>query len=102
MEAIERSYDEIRAALERRGGEPADAAAMKALERMSSERLWYRVGGRMAAVIDTRLGRAALVGLVEKGPAAFRAEYRRLQAQAWAPGRREGGPPRTEQVDAAR
>ena len=58
--------------LERRGDEPLDAEARAVVERMSGgERLWYRVGALMARRIEERLGRPALVDLVEDGPLRF-------------------------------
>ncbi len=69
--------------LKTRGEEPADAAAWAAIDRMSSgERLWYRVGARMAQRIEEESGRAALVALVEKGPAEFLRAYRSNEQKA--------------------
>jgi hypothetical protein len=62
-----------------RGNQPADADAWAVIDRMSSgERLWYRVGAYMAQRIEGSEGRAALVALVERGPAQFMATYESL------------------------
>jgi putative zinc-dependent peptidase DUF5700 len=63
--------------LERRAAQPADANAWAVIDRMSSgERLWYRVGARMAQRIEKLSGRAALVELVKQGPASFFEAYK--------------------------
>ncbi len=62
--------------LRKRGDEPADAAAWAAIDGMSSgERLWYRVGARMAQRVEEKFGRSALVALIERGPAEFLRTY---------------------------
>ncbi len=72
--------------LEGRAAEPADADAWAVIDRMSSgERLWYRVGARMAQRIETVRGRAALVGLVKQGPASFLEAYRAVSRGATKP-----------------
>ncbi len=91
MRAAEARYDAIYAALRRRGDQPVDADAMAAIHQMSSERLWYRVGARMATRIDERFGRVTLTSLIKRGPADFFACYRQLGAErlsgpvAWPP-----------------
>lgn len=76
MQRDEASYFEDVRYLERRGTEPADSAAWAVIERMSGgERLWYRVGARMAMTIEHSLGRAALVDTIRKGPASFAETY---------------------------
>jgi len=81
MEADLASYRKDVAYLAGRGDQPADADAWAVIERMSSgERLWYRVGATMARRIERAKGRAALVGLVREGPAAFVSTYRSLEA----------------------
>lgn len=66
--------------LKARGQEPADDAAWAVIERMSSgERLWYRVGARMAQRIEDKLGRSGLVALLAKGPAEFLRTYRSIE-----------------------
>jgi hypothetical protein len=46
------------------------------LEEFSSgDRLWYRVGARMAATIDREMGREALQEIIREGPAAFFEAY---------------------------
>ncbi len=63
--------------LKKNPSEPADGEARAALERLSGgERLWYRVGARMAARIEQTLGRAALVALIGKDPGRFFQAYR--------------------------
>ncbi len=72
--------------LEGRGAQPADADAWAVIDRMSSgERLWYRVGARMAQRIEKASGRAALVELVKQGPASFLDAYRALSRGATKP-----------------
>jgi hypothetical protein len=74
--------------LKTRGDEPADAAAWAAITRMSSgERLWYRVGARMARRIEEMLGTSALVALIEKGPAAFLRAYQSIKEKPLRPDR---------------
>ncbi|GEM_PF-920726 len=66
--------------LEKRGDRPVDKEAWAVLDRMSAgERLWYRVGARMAGRIEKELGRPALVSLLEEGPESFFGVYRRLR-----------------------
>jgi hypothetical protein len=66
--------------LKSRGEATADPAAWAVIERMSSgERLWYRVGARMAQRIEKKSGRAALLVLIEKGPAEFLRAYRAIE-----------------------
>jgi hypothetical protein len=73
------SYARDYAYLKSRGSEAADGDAWAVITRMSSgERLWYRVGALMARRIEAAHGRAALVELVRRGPAAFRAAYESL------------------------
>jgi hypothetical protein len=65
--------------LKQRSTRPVDADAWAVIQRMSSgERLWYRVGAYMAQRIEAANGRAALVELVEQGPARFLAVYESL------------------------
>ncbi len=72
MRRDEKEYFEILDALKRRADAPADAAALGTIERLSQgERLWYRVGARMAARIEKARGRRALVDLIKEGPARF-------------------------------
>lgn len=62
-------------------GDPKDAdEALARIDRFSSgDRLWYRVGARMAAAIEKEKGRAALVGMIGGDPAEFIAAYRSLK-----------------------
>ncbi|HKD86014.1 MAG TPA: DUF5700 domain-containing putative Zn-dependent protease [Terriglobales bacterium] len=65
--------------LEQRGDAPADADAWAVISRMSSgERLWYRVGARMAQTIEGGSGRPRLIALIKEGPGAFLGEYQRI------------------------
>jgi len=58
--------------LEAHTAQPADAAAWAVITRMSSgDRLWYRVGARMAQRIEVASGRPKLIELIKQGPAAF-------------------------------
>jgi hypothetical protein len=83
MKRYEASYFEDLRYLDRRGAEPADAAAWAVVERMSGgERLWYRVGALMAQRIEQKLGRHALVELIKKGPDSFLAAYSALKTSA--------------------
>jgi len=69
-------------ALKKRGREPADADAMAVIQRMSGgERLWYRVGARMAAAVERQLGRPAMVALVTRSPDRLVPAYGRLAAR---------------------
>jgi len=68
-------YDDLR----RRGVEPADPEALGVLERMSSgERLWYRVGARMAERVERERGRPALIALVTGKPGNLVSTYRSI------------------------
>jgi Putative zinc dependent peptidase (DUF5700) len=72
--------------LEGRVAQPADADAWAVVHRMSSgERLWYRVGARMAERIENVSGRAALVELVKQGPSSFLGAYRAANHGATKP-----------------
>jgi hypothetical protein len=63
--------------LEKRGDAPADDEAWAVIKRMSSgERLWYRIGARMAQKIEQASGHSALVELIKQGPASFLDAYR--------------------------
>lgn len=79
MRSEERLYFEDLHYLEQRGDEPADDTAWAVITRMSSgERLWYRVGARMAQRVEEESGRPALIALIPQGPQAFLAAYERL------------------------
>ncbi|MGI9104136.1 MAG: DUF5700 domain-containing putative Zn-dependent protease [Terriglobales bacterium] len=79
MQRDEAQYVKDWTYLRDRGTQPADAPAWAVMDRMSSgERLWYRVGARMAMRIERDLGRAALVELVQRGPQAFFTAYRNV------------------------
>ncbi|HUI84388.1 MAG TPA: DUF5700 domain-containing putative Zn-dependent protease [Candidatus Binatia bacterium] len=82
MQVDEAQYFQDLHYLETRGDSPADDEAWAVIKRMSSgERLWYRVGARMAQTIEQTSGRAALISLIRQGPAEFLASYERLAAQ---------------------
>jgi rhamnogalacturonyl hydrolase YesR len=67
-----REYDRLAS----RGTQPAAKEDWAVLDKMSSgERLWYRVGARMAARIERELGRPALVSLIREGPRRFFEAY---------------------------
>jgi len=71
MRREEARYAELVRSLELCGEEPAGTEAWGVVERMSSERLWYRVGARMAQRIERARGRRALVELIELGADRF-------------------------------
>jgi hypothetical protein len=82
MQHDEAAYFEDLRTLEARAAQPADADAWAVIERMSSgERLWYRVGARMAQRIEEASGRAALVDLIKTGPAVFSATYKQVTSE---------------------
>jgi len=86
MQRDEKLYFDDFHYLEARGAQPADADAWAVIHRMSSgERLWYRVGARMAQRIQKVSGRAALVELVKQGPASFLEAYRAVNHGASKP-----------------
>jgi hypothetical protein len=61
----------------------ADANAWAVIDRMSAgDRLWYRVGARMAQRIEQSAGRAKLIDLVKQGPASFAAAYQSVEDSA--------------------
>jgi hypothetical protein len=79
MEGLEAAYVADLAALHARGVMPVDDADFDVIARMSGgDRLWYRVGARMAARIEAVLGRDRLVGLIEESPRAFFEIYREI------------------------
>jgi putative zinc-dependent peptidase DUF5700 len=79
MERDEARYFQQYDTLVRRGAEPADAAAMAVIERMSGgERLWYRVGARMVAALEKALGRPGMIALLTRSPERLVPTYRRL------------------------
>jgi hypothetical protein len=76
MQRDEVRYFEDLRYLQSRATEAADASARAVIDRMSSgERLWYRVGARMAQKIEQVSGRPALVQLIKKGPPRFIEAY---------------------------
>jgi hypothetical protein len=59
--------------------EVADQDALAVIERMSGgERLWYRVGARMAARLEQARGRSAMVTLVTQKPERLVPTYRQI------------------------
>jgi Putative zinc dependent peptidase (DUF5700) len=83
MRRDEAQYFDEYDALARRGIEPADEKAFAVIDRMSGgERLWYRVGARMAARIERARGRSALVALITREPGALVRTYRALSVIA--------------------
>ena len=66
-------------ALAGRDTEAADKEALAVLDRMSSgERLWYRVGARMAQRIEQERGRPALIALIASNPGNLVSTYRSI------------------------
>ena len=63
-----------------RGDQPADKEAWAIFESFSAQRLWYRVGARMAQRIEQTSGRAALVALISEDPEHFIAAYQKTAA----------------------
>ena len=81
MRELEKRYNEQYHYLQSRGNEPADPDAFAVVDRMSSgDRLWYRVGARMAARVEQQMGRDALVALIAGGHPALVETYRRVVA----------------------
>ena len=79
MERDEARYFQEYDALKRRGVAVADADAWAVIERMSGgERLWYRVGARMAARVERTLGRSALITLITRRPTQLVSTYRQI------------------------
>jgi len=78
MRGTEKRYFADLEYLGKRAGQAVDKDAWAVIERMSGDRLWYRVGALMARRIDESLGRPALLDLVGKGPAAFLEAYAKL------------------------
>ena len=79
MEQDEARYFQEYDALRRRGVDAADKDALAVIERMSGgERLWYRVGARMAARLEQALGRSTMVTLVTHKPERLVPTYRQI------------------------
>jgi hypothetical protein len=87
MKKIEETYFADLDYLKKRQGQAADKVAWAVPERMSGDRLWYRVGARMALRIDRELGRPALLDLIKKGPADFMSTYLDLRGRRESPAR---------------
>jgi hypothetical protein len=79
MEQDEARYLQEYDALKRRGVDAADKEALAVIEQMSGgERLWYRVGARMAARLERALGRSATITLVTRKPERLIRTYRQI------------------------
>ena len=79
MLKLEKLYIEQHRYLKRRGNEGADNDAFAVITRMSSgDRLWYRVGAMMAARIEEKLGRAALLKIIAQDHPTLVSTYRKL------------------------
>jgi hypothetical protein len=79
MAKDEERYFQDYDALKRRGIDAADKNAFAVIERMSGgERLWYRVGARMAARVERALGRPALIAIVTRQPERLVSTYRQV------------------------
>jgi len=77
MARYEREYFEMYRRLRSEPVRPLADSDWAIIERMSSgDRLWYRVGARIAATIEATQGRGELLRLVEAGPTAFIDAYR--------------------------
>jgi len=77
MEREEALYFDKLKYLKDRGEQPADKEAWAIVETLSAQRLWYRVGARMAHRIERTSGRAALIALIGDSPEQFIAAYRK-------------------------
>jgi len=96
MQRDEQSYFDDLNYLKGRGKQPADADAWAVIHRMSSgERLWYRVGARMAQRIEQASGRSTLLDLVRKGPSSFLEAYETLKRPD---GNKQDGPSRQRPI----
>ena len=82
MRPLEAEYFQVYEGIARRGDAAADAGARSVIEKMSGERLWYRVGARMAMAIEKALGRPALIDLMKQEPARFMETYKRLRPES--------------------
>lgn len=81
MRVLEERYDGQYRYLQGRGIGPADKDAWAVIDRMSSgDRLWYRVGARMASRVEQQLGHDALVALIAGRHPALVETYRRIVA----------------------
>ena len=60
------------------GNKLANKEAWAVVESMSADRLWYRVGARMAQRIEKASGRPALIGLIKESPEQFIAAYQKI------------------------
>ena len=87
MKKIEKAYFADLEYLKKRSGQAADKEAWEVPGRMSADRLWYRVGARMARRIERELGLPALLDLIKKGPAEFLDTYLKLRDRPDSPAR---------------
>jgi hypothetical protein len=87
MKKIEGAYFADLEYLKKRSSQAADKDAWEVPGRMSSDRLWYRVGARMARRIERELGLPALLDLIKKGPAEFLETYMKLRDHPGSPAR---------------
>ena len=77
LDRLEDVYFRELDALKARGDATAGSDSFLATyEAFAKERLWYRIGARMARRIEEAEGRPALVALVREGPQRFLADYR--------------------------
>jgi Putative zinc dependent peptidase (DUF5700) len=81
MKREEALYFEKLKYLQDRGNQPADKEAWAVFESLSAQRLWYRVGARMAQRIEQASGRQALIALIRENPEQFLAAYRKAVAK---------------------
>jgi hypothetical protein len=77
MEREEALYFDKLEYLKDRGEQPADKEAWAIVETLSAQRLWYRVGARMAQRIERISGRAALIALIGESPEQYIAAYQK-------------------------
>jgi len=72
MAVYEKSYWKIYRYFEAQGKRPLNESDWQRVEQLSdNDRLWYRVGAHMAAMIESNLGRSVLRNLPVEGAEAF-------------------------------
>lgn len=82
MARYEREYFEVYRQISSEPARPLTDSDWAIIDRMSGgDRLWYRVGAQMAAVIEATHGRSKLLRLVEAGPRAFFDAYCALRLE---------------------
>lgn len=81
MAAYEQRYWKIYGYFEAQGNRPLSEQDWQRVEQLSdNDRLWYRVGAHMAAMIESEQGRSVLRNLPLEGADAFFERYRQVAA----------------------